>query len=71
MGGSPKQTGEVNLKEVKEKQALTRSQLLRGALGFIPESSFRQRKRYLAAKVYQYKCPAIPTQQITSANSIR
>jgi hypothetical protein len=48
-GGSPPQ--KVDLKEVREKQALTRSQMLRGAYGFIPEGAFRQRKTYFAAKV--------------------
>ncbi len=44
-------TAKVELKEVREKQALARSQLLRAAAGFIPESGFRQRRAYLAAKV--------------------
>jgi hypothetical protein len=49
MGGAP--TAKAELKEVREKQALMRSQLLRAACGFIPESGFRQRRAYLAAKV--------------------
>ena len=50
--GSPSQA-KVEMKEVKEKQALARSQLLRGAFGYLTEPAFRQRKAYLAAKV----CP--------------
>lgn len=50
--GSPSQA-KVDMKEVKEKQALARSQMLRGAFGYLTEPAFRQRKAYLAAKV----CP--------------
>jgi len=49
MGGSSQQ--KVDVKEVKEKQALARSQLLRQGYGFLPESAFRQRQKYFAAKV--------------------
>ena len=48
-GGKPQQ--KVDLKEVKEKQALARSQMLRGAFGFLTEGAFRQRKAYFTAKV--------------------
>lgn len=48
-GGAP--AAKVELKEVREKQALARSQLLRAAAGFIPESGFRQRRSYFSAKV--------------------
>ncbi|KAK9837444.1 hypothetical protein WJX81_003249 [Elliptochloris bilobata] len=48
MGGAS--AAKVELKEVREKQALARSQLLRAAAGFIPESGFRQRRAYFAAK---------------------
>lgn len=48
-GGAP--AAKVELKEVREKQALARSQLLRAAAGFIPESGFRQRRAYFSAKV--------------------
>ena len=51
MGGAP--AAKVELKEVREKQALARSQLLRAAAGSIPESGFRQRRAYFAAKVQQ------------------
>ena len=49
MGGSSQQ--KVDLKEVREKQALARSQLLRQAYGFLPENAFKQRQKYFAAKV--------------------
>lgn len=49
MGGSS-QT-KVEMKELKEKQALARSQMLRSNLGYLTESAFRQRKAYFAAKV--------------------
>ena len=48
-GGKPQQ--KVELKEVKEKQTIARSQLLRGAHVFLTEGAFRQRKAYLTAKV--------------------
>lgn len=48
-GGKPQQ--KVELKEVKEKQTVARSQLLRGAHVFLTEGAFRQRKAYLTAKV--------------------
>ncbi|CAL5223773.1 g6338 [Coccomyxa viridis] len=47
-GGKPQQ--KVELKEVKEKQTVARSQLLRGAHVFLTEGAFRQRKAYLTAK---------------------
>ena len=50
MGGSKSQQ-KVDLKEVKEKQVLARSQLLRGACVFLTEGAFRQRKAYFTAKV--------------------
>lgn len=49
MGGSSQQ--KVDMKEVREKQALARSQLLRQGYGFLPECAFRQRQKYFAAKV--------------------
>ncbi|CAK0739404.1 hypothetical protein CVIRNUC_001163 [Coccomyxa viridis] len=49
MGGGKSQQ-KVEMKEVKEKQALARSQMLRGAFGFITEGAFRQRKAYFTAK---------------------
>ncbi len=49
MGGSSQQ--KVDLKEVKEKQALARSQLLRQGYAFLPEGAFKQRVKYFAAKV--------------------
>ena len=58
-GGKPQQ--KVDLKEVKEKQALARSQMLRGAFGFLTEGAFRQRKAYFTAKVglhYRPSCHA-------------
>ena len=50
MGGGKTQQ-KVELKEVKEKQTIARSQLLRGAHVFLTEGAFRQRKAYLTAKV--------------------
>ncbi len=50
MGGGKTQQ-KVELKEVKEKQTVARSQLLRGANVFLTEGAFRQRKAYLTAKV--------------------
>ncbi len=50
MGGGKSQQ-KVDLKEVKEKQTVARSQLLRGACVFLTEGAFRQRKAYLTAKV--------------------
>ena len=50
MGGGKTQQ-KVDLKEVKEKQTVARSQLLRGANVFLTEGAFRQRKAYLTAKV--------------------
>ena len=48
--GSPSQQ-KVEPKELREKQALARSQLLRGAFGWLTEPAFRQRKAYFSAKV--------------------
>ncbi|BDA48589.1 ER membrane protein complex subunit 3 [Coccomyxa sp. Obi] len=48
MGGSSQQ--KVDMKEVKEKQALARSQLLRQGFGYLPELAFKQRLKYFAAK---------------------
>ena len=53
MGGGKSQQ-KVEMKEVKEKQALARSQMLRGAFGFITEGAFRQRKSYFTAKVWKH-----------------
>lgn len=50
MGGGKSQQ-KVELKEVKEKQILARSQLLRGACVFLTEGAFRQRKAYFTSKV--------------------
>ena len=52
--GSPSQA-KVEMKELKEKQVLARSQMLRGAYGYLTEAAFRQRKAYLAAKVCSRK----------------
>jgi len=61
MGGGKSQQ-KVDLKEVKEKQALQRSQLLRGANVFLTEGAFRQRKAYLTAKAgFSSSCCAIRT----------
>lgn len=49
--GDGKSQQKVDLKEVKEKQTVARSQLLRGACVFLTEGAFRQRKAYLTAKV--------------------
>ena len=49
--GNGKSQQKVDLKEVKEKQTVARSQLLRGACVFLTEGAFRQRKAYLTAKV--------------------
>lgn len=39
-------------KEIKEQQAVTRSQRLRATYRVIPESSYKMRKEYFAAKVF-------------------
>jgi hypothetical protein len=39
------------LHEIKEQQAVTRSQRLRAAYRFIPESAFKMRKEFFANKV--------------------
>jgi hypothetical protein len=57
MGGG-KQQQKVDLKEVKEKQALARSQMLRGAFGFLTEGAFRQRKAYFTSKVGPHCSPS-------------
>lgn len=49
MGGPSQQ--KVDMKEVKEKQALARSQLVRQGFGYLPELAFKQRLKYFAAKV--------------------
>ena len=49
MGGPSQQ--KVDMKEVKEKQSLARSQLLRQGFGYLPELAFKQRLKYFAAKV--------------------
>lgn len=41
----------ADLKEVREKMGLARSNVLRVNFGFIPESGFRQRKQYFNARV--------------------
>ncbi|CAL8463545.1 g3079 [Coccomyxa elongata] len=48
MGGPSQQ--KVDMKEVREKQALARSQLLRQGFGYLPELAFKQRLKYFAAK---------------------
>lgn len=50
MGGGKSQQ-KVDLKEIKERQALSRAQLFRGANVFLTEGAFRQRKAYFTAKV--------------------
>ena len=45
-GGQP-----VEIKELREKQALQRSNILRVHAGYIPEHGVRQRKHFLTAKV--------------------
>lgn len=47
-GGQPQ--GKVDTKELREKQQLARSQVLRANAGFIPEAAFRERRQYFAAK---------------------
>lgn len=44
MGGPSQQ--KVDPKELREKQALARSQLLRGNFGWLTEPAFRQRRAY-------------------------
>ena len=48
--GSPSQQ-KVEPKELREKQAMARAQLLRGSFGWLTEPAFRQRKAYFSAKV--------------------
>ena len=50
MGGPAAETA-VELKEVREKQALTRSGFLRGHGGYLTAAAFRERRAYFAAKV--------------------
>ena len=40
----------ANLKELREKQAMARAQLVRQNHGFIPESGYKQRKAFFVAK---------------------
>jgi hypothetical protein len=48
MASSPPPTKDP--KELAEKQQLVRSQLLRGNLGYLPESAFRERRHYFTNK---------------------
>ena len=71
-GGKPQQ--KVDLKEVKEKQALARSQMLRGAFGFLTEGAFRQRKAYFTAKVGPHcrlSCHACLQKPLSQSSSCR
>ena len=48
--GGPAAESAVELKEVREKQALTRSGFLRGYGGYLTPAAFRERRAYFAAK---------------------
>ncbi len=48
-GAAP--SGNKEPKEIREQQAVTRSQRLRGLGRVIPESGFKMRKEYFAGKV--------------------
>ena len=52
--GSSKQA--VDLKELREKQALARSQLMRANAGYIPASAIQQRRNFFTAKVSYAIC---------------
>ena len=54
-GGQP-----AEMKELREKQALQRSNILRVHAGYIPEHGVRQRKHFLTAKVRRWG-PGPPT----------
>lgn len=49
--GSAAPESAVEMKEVREKQALTRSGFLRGFGGILTAAAFRERRAYFAAKV--------------------
>jgi len=49
----------ASLGEIREKQAVTRAQLVRGNCSYIPEASYRQRRAFFIAKV----SPPLPLQQ--------
>lgn len=51
MGGPSAETA-VELKEVREKQAIARSGFLRGHSGYLTAAAFRERRAYFAAKVH-------------------
>lgn len=50
MAGGP-DTGKVDMKELREKQQVARSQVLRTNHGYITEAAFRERRHYFTAKV--------------------
>jgi len=49
---APAKSNNKDLKEIREQQLVTRSQRLRGVGRIIPESGFKMRKEFLAAKVF-------------------
>mmetsp|Transcript_308 Transcript_308/g.888 ORF Transcript_308/g.888 Transcript_308/m.888 type:complete len:256 (+) Transcript_308:358-1125(+) len=49
MAGGP-DTGKVDMKELREKQQVARSQVLRTNHGYITEAAFRERRHYFTAK---------------------
>ena len=50
MAGGPDK-GKVDMKELREKQQIARSQALRTNQGYIPEAAYRERRHYFTAKV--------------------
>ncbi len=60
MGQGPGKSSKTDPKEIREKQAVARSQLLRANCGFIPEAGFRQRAAYFSAKVRSPPHPPPP-----------
>ena len=70
MGGPSQQ--KVDPKELREKQALARSQLLRGSFGWLTEPAFRQRRAYFSTKVGALlRYPALRSPNNTAAGTDR
>ena len=65
MGGAATESA-VDLREVREKQAITRSGFLRGHGGYLTAAAFRERRAYFAAKVRPI-CRTKPAPPLLSA----
>ncbi|KAK9815644.1 hypothetical protein WJX72_007320 [[Myrmecia] bisecta] len=68
---APPKSAAVDEREAKEKQAVSRSQVLRTFCGFIPDAAFRQRRSYFIAKdtgVFSKKSVAKSAQEQMMAN---